>query len=173
MSIEESAIAARQSSSLRHSRSEVRTATDTLQALALCGDSILIEFQAAAGESGVKVVREFQDRVYGKAVRLTNGAYRAMGIAMQVVRELMLDKCPVCQGRGYIPASADGENEREHSCLACNSTGKIAQDDGQRALMAGADRYTNDLARVYAETIEWVNLRQSRALFECKRLLRP
>ena len=172
MSIEEQALAARQSSSLKHSRSEVRTATDTLQALALCGDSILIEFQAAAGESGVKVVRELIGRIQGRVV-LANSSFRAIGIALQIARELMLDKCPACQGRGHIPASADGENERDHPCLACNNTGRIAQDDTQRALMAGESKYTPVLAKLYAETLEWVNLRQSRALFECKRLLRP
>lgn len=172
MSIEEQAILARQSSNLRHSRAEIVTATDRLQALALCGDAIMIEVEGAAGEAGGRIVREFMDAITGKIKRINREGFRARGVALQITRELLLSKCLVCQGRGVIPASADGENEREHACMACGGTGKNAQDNDMRAMMAGADRYSAALDAVFEEVTDWAIRSRARALWELRRLLK-
>ena len=161
--------AARISSNLAQSRAELHTDIDTLTAAGAAGDMIFIEAQGAAGESGVRIVRELLGKIEGY---VANTSYPAKPVALQVIKELLLCKCPACQGRGHIPASADGENERHHDCVICLGSGLPKIDKEARAEAAGAYKYTPRIEQMYAKIRAWVAKREYESLANWYRITR-
>ena len=69
-------------------------------------------------------------------------------VASQIVRELILDRCFTCQGRGFIPMRYDGNREEEVNidCSICLGSGQARRDYRARAKSAGHGDYSKYLA---------------------------
>jgi hypothetical protein len=78
------------------------------------------------------------------------------GVAAQVVKELILDRCQTCQGRGVLPMRYDGsgfvidgtergESSKDADCPTCLGSGRPRRDAEGRARAAGWDSYTREL----------------------------
>jgi hypothetical protein len=78
------------------------------------------------------------------------------GVAAQVVRELILDRCMQCQGRGFIPMKYDGtrlvavntddDSIKDIDCTLCLGSGAARRDYYGRAKSAGWKEYDKQLS---------------------------
>lgn len=78
------------------------------------------------------------------------------GVAAQVVRELILDRCMQCQGRGFIPMKYDGtrmvavntedDGVKDVDCTVCLGSGAARRDYYGRAKSAGWKEYDKRLS---------------------------
>lgn len=105
-------------------------------------------------------------------------------VAAQVVKELVLDRCMQCQGRGFIPMKYDGtrliavngddEGSKDVECALCLGSGNARREYHARAKSAGWDEYDKRLsewweallqscadAEISARASIWRKLRES------------
>jgi hypothetical protein len=78
------------------------------------------------------------------------------GVAIKVAQELILDRCSVCQGRGFIPMRYDGTRliavveddgpTKDVDCAMCLGSGAARRDYHGRAKAAGFHEYTKRLS---------------------------
>jgi hypothetical protein len=82
------------------------------------------------------------------------------GVAVKVTRELILDRCSVCQGRGKIPMRYDGQRmvavsvdfentAQDVECHVCLGSGAAKRDYHSRAKSAGFKEYTKKLGEFW------------------------
>jgi hypothetical protein len=85
------------------------------------------------------------------------------GVAAKVARELILDRCMVCQGRGFIPMKYDGqrmvavyedEGTKDVDCMICLGSGAARRDYHGRAKAAGFQEYTKKLAEWWGVVLQ-------------------
>jgi hypothetical protein len=136
--------------------------TDTLQATGLAGIRynlgvlILEAKEGCAGESSHSVARikdleEAMEPHVKRIGRRWRIHVNVRGVAARVVRELILDRCSVCQGRGLIPMKYDGTrlvvvsddlDAKDVECSVCLGSGSARRDYYGRAKSAGWPEYT-------------------------------
>lgn len=136
---------------------------DTVRALGLTaihrglGVLVMEALEACAGESphDVARVRELiaavQERVKSQA-RRDKIQVRVWPVAEFLVRELILDRCPRCSGRGFLPLAYGpdaGTELRGEECPSCHGSGRARRDLHGRARAAGYDEYTPALKAFY------------------------
>jgi hypothetical protein len=82
------------------------------------------------------------------------------GVSVKVTRELILDRCSVCQGRGKIPMKYDGQRmvavsvdfestTQDVECHVCLGSGAARRDYHSRAKSAGLNEYTKKLGEFW------------------------
>jgi hypothetical protein len=82
------------------------------------------------------------------------------GVSVRVARELILDRCGVCQGRGFIPMKYDGQrmvaisddmasSTMDVECHVCLGSGAARRDYLGRAKSAGFKEYTKKLGEFW------------------------
>lgn len=86
------------------------------------------------------------------------------GVAAHVVRELVLDRCSVCQGRGFIPMKYDGQRmvavleddgpTKDVDCSLCLGSGAAKRDYVGRARAAGWKEYTQRLGEWWEAVLQ-------------------
>ena len=124
------------------------------------GVLILEAREGAAGE-GSHAVARIKDLEIGLQARIQSLARRwrvrvdLAGVASKVARELVLDRCSVCQGRGHIPMKYDGTRliavteddgpTKDVDCTVCLGSGAARRDYHSRAKAAGFQEYTQRL----------------------------
>lgn len=139
--------------------------TDMLQATGstaihkALGVLILEAKEGAAGEGSHSVAR-IKDLEEGLRARIKRVAQRwrlrvsVDGVASKIAKELILDRCGVCHGRGVIPMKYDGqrmvavvedEGARDVECNVCLGSGAARKDYNGRAKAAGFSEYTKRL----------------------------
>ena len=77
-------------------------------------------------------------------------------VAEQIVKEFVLDRCPRCQGRGFLPLAYGPdapEDERGADCPSCLGSGRARRDFEGRARAAGHPDYNAALKRFW-EAVE-------------------
>jgi len=73
-------------------------------------------------------------------------------VAEFLVREIILDRCPRCGGRGFLPLQYGPEATDElrgEECPSCMGSGRAQRDFQGRARAAGFDEYSGALKRFY------------------------
>lgn len=130
--------------------------------------------EGAAGDGPHSVARVRDLEAALKAVSPKPGLIRRMarrwglrvdldGVAAKVAQELILDRCMVCQGRGFIPMKYDGqrmvavyEDEGTHDvdCSVCLGSGAARRDYHGRAKAAGFEDYTKRLAEWWEAVLQ-------------------
>jgi DnaJ-class molecular chaperone len=76
-------------------------------------------------------------------------------MAELLVRELLLDFCVVCQGRGFIPLSYTSVEEAAWSdCSSCLGSGQAKRDYEARAKAAGHKDYSTDLDQFWDSVLD-------------------
>jgi hypothetical protein len=144
---------------------------DMLQAAGLTaitrslGILILEAKEGAAGEGSHSVAR-IRDLEHGLRARVGRLARRwrvrvdVDGVSVKVARELILDRCSVCQGRGFIPMKYDGQRmvavsvdldggTQDVECHVCLGSGAARRDYHSRAKSAGLKEYTKSLGEFW------------------------
>ena len=87
------------------------------------------------------------------------------GVAAKVVKELILDRCGVCQGRGFIPMKYDGsrlvaivedleDGAKDVECQTCLGSGQARRDYHDRAKCAGFTDYTKRLGEWWESVLK-------------------
>lgn len=136
---------------------------DVLQAAGLTairkslGVLILEAKEGAAGDGphAVARIRDLEQALEARVERLAK-RWRVRvdvpGVAALVVREIILDRCMQCQGRGFIPMKYDGtrlvavygdvEGSHDAECTLCLGSGQAKRDYYARAKAAGSAEYT-------------------------------
>jgi hypothetical protein len=121
--------------------------------------------EGAAGEGSHSVAR-IKDLEHGLKARVGRLARRwrvrvdVDGVSVMVVRELILDRCGVCQGRGVIPMKYDGQRmvavssdldgcTQDVECHVCLGSGSARRDYHSRAKSAGFKEYTKKLGEFW------------------------
>lgn len=148
---------------------------DVLQATGSVGVSrnlgilILEAREGAAGEDSHSVARikDLQEALKGriKAIaRRWRVRVNVDGVSSHVTRELILDRCGVCQGRGVIPMKYDGqrlvavavndEGAKDVDCVTCLGSGAARRDYHGRAKSAGFREYTNQLGEWWEAVLQ-------------------
>jgi hypothetical protein len=140
---------------------------DTLQATGLTaitrslGILILEAKEGAAGE-GSHAVARIKDLEHALKARTNRLAQRwkvkvdVDGVSVKVARELILDRCSLCHGRGFIPMRYDGQrmvavsvdlegSAQDVECHVCLGSGAARKDYHGRAKSAGFKEYTKKL----------------------------
>lgn len=150
--------------------------TDVLQATGLTsinrslGVLIVEAKEACAGESAHSVARihDLQEALEPQVKRIARRwsvRVDVAGVAAKVVKELILDRCGVCQGRGFIPMKYDGtrlvvvtEDEgdltKDVDCSVCIGSGQARRDYHDRAKSAGWDEYTQRLGEWWEAVLQ-------------------
>lgn len=162
--IEERIGRAKQSSDLTY-RSITRPTknhdSDVLAALGIA-DGLVLAATTAAGESGAVYVRDLIKRLQGHLANLEGVS--ALGIAHQVVSEIILERCQheTALGRcvnGALVALGDWTGEPAGGwpdCPVCLGSGRAKIDYSRRAISAGLDSYTPKADRAYDAAHNWV-----------------
>jgi hypothetical protein len=76
----------------------------------------------------------------------------AQAVAEVLVKELILDRCPRCQGRGFLPLAYgpdQADDARGADCPTCFASGRARRDLEGRASAAGLSTYSTRLQRFY------------------------
>jgi hypothetical protein len=137
---------------------------DTLQAAGLTaihrnlGILILEAKEGAAGEGAHAVARikDLEKALWprvGRLARRWKVRVDVMKVSAHVAKELILDRCGVCQGRGSIPMKYDGQRmvavsedldggAKDVDCHVCLGSGAAKRDHHARAKCAGLKEYT-------------------------------
>jgi hypothetical protein len=158
--------AALQSSDLSHH--ERPCDSDTVRALGLAavhrslGVLIMEAKEACAGSSygDAAKIRDLQAAIANivrKQARRDNLVVNPVTIAALLVREIIMDRCPRCGGRGFLPLAysqiendrSQPENDRGVDCPTCFASGRARRDFVERARVAGIDGYSMALKRFY------------------------
>ncbi len=111
-----------------------------------------IEGAAGDGPHAQARVCDLQTAIVGLVSRIAMRwrlAVDARAVARLVVRELVLDRCHVCHGRGYLPLRYDGsraelgeDSRRRADCHTCLGSGQSRRDPDARARAAGHASYS-------------------------------
>ena len=174
------------SSDLSHK--ETRCDTDTLQAAGLTAGAsptlslgVLLKeaYEGATGDSAASVerVRVLQAEVARLVVNQSNKSrlkVDAHEIACQMVQEFMLNQCPRCQGRGFLPISY-GETASDDlagaECPDCLGSGQGAADYKGRERALGM-KYTGRAAELWEKVLTRMEWAKAMATYEIKQRLR-
>lgn len=114
---------------------------------------------AGDGPHAVARIRDLQEAIQAR-VKAIARRWRVrvdiLGVSAQVVRELVLDRCMQCQGRGFIPMKYDGsrlvvvngddEGSKDIDCSLCLGSGAARRDYHGRAKSAGWKEYDKHLS---------------------------
>jgi len=143
---------------------------DMLQACGLTAISrslgiLIVEAKEGAAGEGAHAVARIKDLEHGLKARVGRLARRwrvrvdVDGVSVKVARELILDRCSVCQGRGLIPMKYDGqrmvavsvdlESTQDVECVVCLGSGAAKRDYHSRAKSAGLKEYTKKLSEFW------------------------
>jgi hypothetical protein len=126
------------------------------------GVLILEAKEGAAGE-GSHAVARIKDLEQALGLRISGLAQRwnirvnVEGVSVQVARELILDRCTHCQGRGFMPlsyVSGQIDDEVNMSCEPCHGTGAGRRDYHARSKSAGWSEYTQRLGEWWEAVIQ-------------------
>lgn len=147
---------------------DVLQATGTAAIKKTLGVLILEAREGAAG-AGSHAVARIKDLEQGLERHLKRLAMRwrvrvdVAGVSAQVARELVLDRCNVCQGRGTIPMKYDGHRlvavngdedlTKDVDCTVCLGSGAARRDYYARAKAAGFSDYTQRLSDWWEEAL--------------------
>ena len=121
--------------------------------------------EGAAGEGSHSVARikDLEDAIKPRCRRLAR-RWRVRvdvdGVSVKVARELILDRCSVCQGRGLIPMKYDGQrmvavsddledSTQDVECHICLGSGAAKRDYHGRAKSAGLPEYSRKLSEFW------------------------
>jgi hypothetical protein len=123
---------------------------------------LIIEAKEGAAGEGAHSVARVKDLELALQTRIKRMAQRwklsvnVVGVSVKVTRELVLDRCGVCQGRGFIPMRYDGTRliavveddgpTKDVDCAVCLGSGAARRDYHGRAKAAGFSEYTKRLA---------------------------
>lgn len=136
---------------------------DTVRALGLTGIRrplgvlVMEVLESCAGENphdGARVrelIAALQDQVKKQAQR-DNIKVRVWPVAEFLVRELVLDRCPRCAGRGFLPLQYGPQATDDlqgAECPSCGGSGRARRDFQGRARAAGHPEYNIALKRFY------------------------
>ena len=150
-----------QSSDLQHH--ERPCDSDTVRALGLTaihrslGVLVMEALESCAGDSPHDAARvrdliaAVQPKVKAQAQR-DKIKVRVWPVAEFLVREIILDRCPRCGGRGFLPLAYGPEASEElkgEECPSCMGSGRARRDFHGRARAAGHDDYSVALKRFY------------------------
>lgn len=125
------------------------------------GVLILEAKEACAGDSphDAARIRDLIDAVFNcvrKQERRDKLKVDTRAVASLLVKELVLDRCPRCQGRGFLPLAYGPEvrdDDRGADCPTCLGSGRARRDFQGRASAAGHPDYNRALKRFY-EAVE-------------------
>lgn len=123
---------------------------------------LIVEAKEGAAGDGPHAVARIRDLEAAVRVRVARFGQRWRirvdldGVAAKVVRELILDRCIVCQGRGFIPMRYDGRRlvavhddldgtAKDVDCHFCLGSGQGKRDYHGRAKSAGWKEYNKKL----------------------------
>jgi hypothetical protein len=123
---------------------------------------LIIEAKEGAAGEGSHSVARVKDLEIALQTRIKRMAQRwklsvnVVGVSAKVTRELVLDRCSVCQGRWFIPMRYDGTRliavveddgpTKDVDCAVCLGSGAARRDYHGRAKAAGFHEYTKRLA---------------------------
>jgi hypothetical protein len=127
---------------------------------------LIIEAKEGAAGEGAHAVARIKDLERGLAPRVQRIARRCriqvdiQSVAEKIAKELILDRCPVCQGRGTIPMKYDGQrmvavsvdldsSTQDVDCHVCLGSGAAKRDYHGRAKSAGLAEYTKKLGEFW------------------------
>jgi hypothetical protein len=162
------------SSDLSHSDPEKASLQYDVELLQACGLTaisrslgvLIVEAkEGAAGEGSHSVARikDLEDGLrprVGRLARRWRVRVNVEGVSVKVARELILDRCSVCQGRGFIPMKYDGQRmvavsvdldggTQDVECHVCLGSGAARRDYHSRAKSAGLREYTKLLGEFW------------------------
>ena len=124
---------------------------------------LIIEAKEGAAGEGSHAVARIKDLEHALGLRIKRMAQRwrirvdVERVASQVARELILDRCMNCQGRGYLPmsyVSGHVDDEVNMSCEPCRGTGAGKRDYHSRSKSAGFTDYTKQLGEWWEAVIQ-------------------
>ena len=131
---------------------------------------LILEAREGAAGDGAHAVARIKDLEEGLRRRIKAVAQRwkvrvdTHGVASHVARELVLDRCMHCQGRGVVPMKYDGtrlfavsaedEGARDVECTFCLGSGAAKRDYFARAKAAGWAEYTKRLEEWWEAVLE-------------------
>lgn len=137
--------------------------SDTVRALGLTaihrslGVLVMEALESCAGDSPHDAARvrdliaAIRPRVQSQADR-DKITVRVWSVAEFLTREIILDRCPRCSGRGFLPLQYGPEATEElrgEECPSCNGSGRAKRDLHGRARAAGHAEYSEALKRFY------------------------
>lgn len=123
---------------------------------------LIVEAKEGAAGEGQHAVARIKDLEEALRLRITRMARRwnlrvDVGcVSSKVARELVLDRCSLCQGRGFIPMRYDGKrlvavsddldaSAKDVECHVCLGSGQARRDYHSRAKSAGWKEYDKRL----------------------------
>lgn len=133
------------------------------------GVLILEAKEGAAGDSSHAVARiKDLEQALERRIKAVAQRWRVrvdvVAVSQMVVRELVLDRCGHCQGRGFIPMRYDGqrmvavvgddEGAKDVECHVCLGSGSARRDFHGRAVAAGWREYTKRLAEWWEAVLQ-------------------
>jgi hypothetical protein len=142
---------------------DVLQATGTTAIYRNLGVLIIEAKEGAAGEGSHAVARiKDLEQALGLRIKRMSQRWRLRvdvdGVSSQIARELILDRCTHCQGRGFLPMSYvsgqidDGEVNMD--CQPCNGSGAGKRDYHARSKSAGFREYTKQLGEWWESVIQ-------------------
>jgi len=136
---------------------------DTVRALGLTaihrglGVLVMEALESCAGDSPhdaarVRDLTRAVWRIVCKQADRDKITVRFWPVAEFLVRELVVDRCPRCGGRGFLPLAYGPQATDElkgEDCPDCHGSGRARRDFAGRARAAGHDGYSAALRRFY------------------------
>jgi hypothetical protein len=127
---------------------------------------LIVEAKEGAAGEGSHSVARIKDLERALLPRITRIARRwrvrvdTYGVSVRVAKELILDRCSVCQGRGLIPMKYDGQrmvavsedvegSTQDVECHVCLGSGAARRDYHGRAKSAGLKEYSKVLGEFW------------------------
>ena len=127
---------------------------------------LIVEAKEGAAGEGAHAVARIKYLEQGLKARVGRLARRwrvrvdVDGVSVKVARELILDRCSVCHGRGFIPMKYDGQRmvavsadleslTQDVECHVCLGSGAAKRDYHSRAKSAGLTEYTKKLGEFW------------------------